>query len=421
LRVYYRLGAVGEKKVFEDYSTKYYGVAIAANLAAFYPDWLPTFQQTLGKPYFIDPVTYAFARNLNGIIRDLEVKKSFQILARAYSRRVSELIERDKRQLNSKDFLTDCWNTELIEELAGNVIDFQKRITQPPSQQTLVDYAKILGEEIEERSKGPDFLLAPYFYFSSLSDPWYQISLRVAKQSLNRKGATPLYAVICTSKELLLDKPALQRVREDYEEFDGYVIWVSGFNEKEEGEEYLQGFVKLVEALSERSKPVYNLYGEYFSAVTSKFGLSGYSRGICYSGSRSVDAAPGARILKLYYLELNHGKVSETVARTFFTYNPDELCGCEVCSSILQELPSKEHTEKVSYLFDKMDLTRIRGHFLTTHFKEQEEISRVDLAEIIKRLNASFNKCKRLNAQLYNIPYTHLLKWSNVLSNKSKN
>ena len=362
------------------------------------------------KPFFIDPVTYVFARSLENIKKDNEVKRSFFNLAKAYSAKLTELIEKEGRQLIPKDLLTDNgWNAQLIEELARNVIEFQKNVMKAPSQLSLMEYAQILGEKISEEIEGPEFLVAPYFYSSSRRDPWYEISLEIAKKAVAFKDALPLFAVLCTSRELLLDKSALGQMAKDYEEFDGYMIWISEFDEKEEGEEYLDGLIDLVEELGKTKKPVYTLYGEYFSAAVTKFGLSGYCRGICYSASKSVDAtAGGARLPQRYYIELNHGKLSETVARTFFTDNPEQLCKCEICGAIINGLSEAVPSTKIALFFDQIDFVRTRAHFLVVHDKEREAIARAQLADLVEQLKTNLEQCHKLKAQFYNLSLIHI-------------
>ena len=421
MRVFYRLGTAGEKKIFEDYPTKYYGIAVGANLAAFYPDWLPTFIRAVRKPFFVDPVTYVFARSLENIKKDNEVKKSFHKLAKAYGDKLTDLIEKEGRQLIPRDFLSNRrWNTEFMEELVKNVIDFQMEIMQAPSQPSLLEYAEILGEKIPEEVKGPDFLVAPYFYSPSCHDPWYGISLEAAKRAISFKGSLPLFAVICTSRELLLNKADIKQVAKDYDEFAGYILWISGFDEKQEGEEYLAGLIDMVKELAKEKKPVYTLYGEYFSTMISKFGLSGYCRGICYGASKSVDAAGGggARLPQRYYIELNHGKLSETVARTFFTDNPGELCKCEVCSNVIKHIHESDPAKKIAGFFDQVDFESTRAHFLVMHAKELEELAAAQLKDIVKQLKANAQRCHDLKAQFYNISDDHLHRWQSVLAKR---
>lgn len=425
MKVYYRLGTAGEKRLFEDFSEHFYGIAIGANLAAFYPDWLPTFLRKVRKPFFIDPATYVFARSLENIRKETEIKKSFQKLANKYGNTLNAIIisPASPRQLIPKDFLAnDKWNQDFLDELAKEVIAFQQNVMQAPSQMSLLEYARILGEEAAEEVAGPEFLVAPYFFFTSIDDPWYQISLELAKKADTFKGSQVLHAVICMSRELLLDAATHQRLLNDYKEFDGLMLWISDFDEKQEGEEHLVSLIDFVRAFSRLGKPIFALYGEYFSAILSKFGMSGYSRGICYGAGKSVDAAAGgARLPQRYYMALNHGKLSEAVARTFSTDYPDQLCTCKVCSDLAAKITEPDAIARVSRFFDEMNFFEARGHFMTVHSQEQQTIDSESLPDIAKRLAGELNTCRRLRVRLYNIVDDHLVKWESAISKRLAN
>lgn len=137
MKVYYRLGTAEEKRLFEDFSEHFYGIVIGANLAAFYPDWLPTFLRKVRKPFFIDPVAYVFARSLENIRKETEIKKSFQKLANKYGNTLNAIIinSASPRQLIPKDFLAnDKWNQNFLDELAKEVIAFKRADTFKGSQ-----------------------------------------------------------------------------------------------------------------------------------------------------------------------------------------------------------------------------------------------------------------------------------------------
>lgn len=177
-----------------------------------------------------------------------------------------------RRQLIPKDFLDA--NSTLIQDFTKNIISFQKDIFKTiPSQQSILEYTKILGKKTE--APAPLFLTTPYFYFTSIDDPWYEISIKIAKQSIKLKGEHELYAVLCFSKELLRNEYYIEKIVKDYAGFDGYLIWISDFDEKVESEEYLSGLKTFVKKLSKSKKPIFTLYGEFFSLLLSKLGLTG--------------------------------------------------------------------------------------------------------------------------------------------------
>lgn len=412
IKNFYRLGTVGEKSLFEDMKEYYSGIVIGAHFAAFYPDWSPTFLSKVRKPFFIDPMTYVFARNLDNIKKEDNFKKSYEKLINVFEKNIRVILE--KRQLIPRDFLVT--NTKLIEEFTKSIINFQKNIFKAlPSQQSILEYAEILGKT----AKAPTllFLTTPYFYFTSIDDPWYEISIKIAKHSIKLKKEHELYVILCFSKELLCNEEDIDRIVKDYTGFDGYLIWISDFDEKNESEEYLSGLKILVEKLSEFKKPIYTLYGEFFSLLLSKFGLAGYSRGISYGESKSVDAVvTGGRPPRRYYLSLFHTNLSETIARTFFSDNPNLLCTCRICSDILKSIKSTDNIKTVSQFFDNIDFPKeAKQHFMIAHTKEMQRVSKSSLDDLKKELKKQYEICEKLNPKIYGVPYKHIKRWEEVL------
>jgi len=412
IKNFYRLGTVGEKSLFEGMKEYYSGIVIGAHFAAFYPDWLPTFLSNVRKPFFIDPMTYAFAKNLDYIKKEGSFRKSYEKLINICGKNIRSTLER--RQLEPRDFLVT--DIKLIEEFTKNIINFQKNIFKTmPSQQSILEYAKILGKE----AKKPTllFLTTPYFYFTSIDDPWYEISLKIAKHSIKLKKEHKLYVILCFSKELLCKEKDIDKIMEDYAGFDGYLIWVSDFDEKHVSGECLRGLKILVEKLSEFKKPIYTLYGEFFSLLLSKFGLAGYSRGVSYGESKSVDTVvTGGRLPRRYYLNLFHVNLSEAISRTFFSENPNLLCKCRICNNILKNIQSTDKVETVSQFFDNIDFQEAKQHFMVVHKKEIQKVSKSSLDDLKKELKKQYEVCKKLNPTIYGIPYKHIKRWEEVLT-----
>ncbi|MHA1363291.1 MAG: hypothetical protein ACTSP1_12295 [Candidatus Freyarchaeota archaeon] len=417
-KIFYRYDIFADKQLLEENRQCYYGIVVGAHFAACFPDNTSQFLKTIGKPFFIDPVTYVFAMNPDAIQKKGNVKRSYKKLAKNYGRKIFEIA--GKKPLNIKDFRSENkWNTELFREIAQKTLEFQKTVLTPKTRgsKSILRYLKALDREIEEKAKGPNFLVAPYFYIPSYEDPWYEISLRLARESKEFKENYPLFAVICISKEMLLNEAGFEKIKEDYAGFDGYILWVSNFNEEDLDEEYLEGMVKLVKKLTELRKPVYNLYGGYFSVMLSKFGLSGVSSGICYGSNKRVEtpSASGAGLPKRYYVTLTHLKVPEADAREFFTEHPEKLCGCEVCSGIYRHKKNLSMND-VIYFFDRITRKQTREHFMHARKEELEKVESASLQEIIKSLEKEIEKVRSLNLEMYGFRYRQLEKWLKAMS-----
>jgi hypothetical protein len=409
IKLFYRINLTREKNLLEEFRDLYDGVVLNAHLAAYYSNWTPAFLTQLNKPYFIDPVTYVFARPLATIKSNEDLKKSYEKLRRAYGGRLEKIT--DTRPLFPKDFR----RTRLSSELAKSVLSFQNNLVADQSQTSLGDYLKILGKK--EGVKGPTFLVAPYFYFTSLDDPWYEISLKTAKASLKYKGDSQLYAVICAPKSILLAEDTPEKLPRDYKGFDGYLVLVSDFRERDDTENHLRGLIKLIKNLADLEKPVYMLYGGYFSLVLSNYGLTGYSRSLCYGESKKIEVdepVTVARQPKNYYFDLTHVKLPETVARVFYSDYPKLLCRCNICSGISSKMKSK-----IEEFFNSIDFDReAKGHFLHVHHSEIQEISKLTPEKIVEKLRWEYETAQDLSTDLYNIPTDHLRKWINVLDTR---
>ena len=82
----------------------YDGIVISAYFAAFYRSSSPVILRTLNKPFFFDPATYAFARDIENIRRDGRLRKSFQKLVDYYGGDFKSILA--IRQLIPRDFFS---------------------------------------------------------------------------------------------------------------------------------------------------------------------------------------------------------------------------------------------------------------------------------------------------------------------------
>jgi hypothetical protein len=246
----------------------------------------------------------------------------------------------------------------------------------------------------------------------------------MAKSAKSMKDEFDLYAILCFSEELLLCKDALLKVIDDFSGFDGYIIWISDFDEKEIPSNYLTSLIDFVENLTAKGKPVYNLYGEYFSLILSKIGLSGYSRGLGFSEKKFVDACvSGGGQPKRFYSPLLHYSVSETAIMQFYSIFPKLLCNCDICKLIKSNLsisknPSLNEIEKFFLHFDF--IFDSKKHLVSSHAIEINDIVNSTLDEIIDRLNKEITFYDKNTLDLYGVRKNHLVKWLESLNEFKK-
>lgn len=413
---------MAEKNLFENVKTTYHGVVVSAHLASFYKVSMTTFLTSLGKPFFVDPMTYVFARDIQNIKRGDEFRKSYQKLIDWYGGKIKQLLQ--QRQLLPTDFVrSKKWNKETLNIIVKKTIELQVNLLKPsgPVQQSLQKYFEIMEQKIPKISK-PSFVVAPYFYFTSISDVWYTINLQLARLT-TKSTKEDVFAVICTSKEILLDEKAMKKMSNDFKQFKGLIIWFSNLDDEKDAVEYLNGLVKLFDILERNKKPTHILYGgSFIPFLAKKFRfLQGYSRGICYGDSRDVDteASKGGGMPVRYYMGLTKTKLSESVARLFYSENPAMLCKCKVCSSVSNTLPKSKKTtaSHAEEFFDKVNFLLARQHFAHSHANEVGWLSKNSKTTILKMLATNIKKVGTLNLNFkYGIQVSHLDRWRDTLS-----
>lgn len=405
-KLFYRIGSAAEGGYFEEMKGCYYGVVINANLVALYTNWVPIFIQKLKKPFFVDPVTYVLAFDLENIKKNGDIKKSFEKLVNSYGQKIKNIIMGEERELLPEDFTeNDKWKQDLIDEFVKKVFLFQKNVCSTQLQQTLSGILEIIGKKIQPEKSKLLFLIPPYFYFDSFDDSWYKISLHLAKTSVKFKGNYKICPIICTSKEFILNQENIHKLFEDYKEFDGYVLWVSDLNEREDDKKYLVGLCDLVKTFSASKKPIIMLYGEFFSLLLSKKYISGYVRNICYGEHKNAKAAlvGGPLPRRRFYLNFTHSKIPESKVRTLFSSDPNLLCRCEICSKI------KHKT--IEEFFNNLKDIDFNKHFILVHYSEVN----LAISELKELLVQNYLLCKKKEVENLGINYEHLEKWISIL------
>jgi hypothetical protein len=415
--VFYRLGIAAERSLFEEGKGSYDGIAISAYYSAFYRTSTPVLIRSLGKPFFFDPATFAFARDIENIRRDGELRKSYQKLVDWYDGDIKKILMR--RQLIPRDFFQDGqWKTERLSEFVTRTLALQREILNPTTsvQQSLLRYAELAGEKPKIVKLESEFLVAPYFSFESRDDAWYKITLKLAEEA-RKQSKESLFVPICFSKELLLQEHMFTRICDDFKGYDGYLVWASDFDDDKDAFEYLIGLGRFVRILAKTKKPIYFMYGGMFVPILCRvLGIeSGYCRGICYGESKDVDAgaASGGGAPVRYYYGKTYSKLPESVARAFFTDNPRELCKCKICSAIWKRALSLPENKRVAYFFDNLDYMSARRHFMELHAHQIREVTNLPERQVIASLVRNIEHTKHFGP--YNVTNQHLARWHSAL------
>lgn len=364
-----RYGTVAEKGHLEKAFSAFDYLSINGNTAAYVSTAISKFIvekffSNKEKGYFIDPITYAFQNKIELLSSKSKttgktsIKKSIMKLIEIYGSPIEKV--KTGVPIIPKDF-----DEKLRDIFADKVLSFQydlvyKHINEEDLQKYL-DYVAP-NQSLNLPQLRPKFLIAPYFYLDAQClcwEEWLNLNIefiRLSVQKSANKYKLPVFAQIVISKSILLDEKALNKTIKEYSELecDGYTVWIDDLNEIEANLLELVGLIKLLKGL--KPKPVYNMYGGYFSILLTHKSLgllNGVSHGLEYGESRMVyPVGGGIPVSKYYYLPL-HQRLDFTKAFYLLVYagaiDPSKdnwgdskkyynsICKCPQCKSVIKD------------------------------------------------------------------------------------
>ena len=429
-KVIIRMGSHAEKDYIEKTARYLDGIIVGANLFEATPGATSTLLgKKLNKPYYIDPMTYVYGRNLKyikspqGKTRELDFKRSYKRLSEKLSLPFISALRKDS-MVTPKDFEGD-FN---IEECCKAVMEYQlNRIKENFDEDP--EYKEYAADII-----GPASIYAPYFYIEPNNhDAWMDLVLLLAKVSTDLKYDVPVHAIICTDESMLDNNNFLVKLKREILKtgVEGVWFWFSDFDELTIGVEKLKAFRSLVEDLSKEIK-VYNLHGGYFSLSLCKYGLTGVSHGVGYGEKKSVVPVIGAATPTVrYHLPDFHKRLGvPAIQRCFDSLKiktpvdfHEKICGCVVCKGVV----SKNLSE--FSLFGDMAYStpmskreaqtpaaakRCRFHFLMNRIQERNEMKEKKVEEILAEINA----VEDIWSEQVSVKgdMTHLVRWREALA-----
>ena len=416
---FYRVGPTNEKELFKKQQNTYDGVIVPAHIASYYSVFSAEFIGGLRKPYFIDPMTYVFARDPSHLRRFKKDKKG-KTLRDSFNQKVKGEIKRSYIKLISEYggvietaiaegrrlALTDFKSDEEAQDLVEKVVAFQReRLASIPLKYKKYEKYSLHGQS-SAGNNPPMFVLPPYFFTDGVGPTnWHSLNLDLAARTKAHVPDLPVFGVIFCATDTLSKSGStiISDLRGLGLELDGFVIWADSFSGNQ-GIEQLRYVRDFVRSLATLGKPIISLYGDAFSLVLSYSGLTGYCCGICYGEKKSADqdADVEGGIPPRYYLSLLKKKVQiETELRRIPLGDHEELaCDCYIC---------QRQTDLAS-----LEDFQAREHFMLTRANEIRTIrgglTAADFALEMNDAYDSFNRMPLLG------PVTHLANWSKLLS-----
>ncbi|MCK5172030.1 MAG: hypothetical protein KAR47_01480 [Planctomycetes bacterium] len=427
-----RMGSHAEKEYILKLSKQFDGIIVGANIVeATAGATASLLGQKLKIPYYIDPMTYVFGCDLEGIMSERKIKgkkKPVKDYKRAYKRLAPELGDIFSNTLEKhRPISPENFTATALKQVCQKVIDYQlKRLHREFEKD---DEYKEYADSIPR----PAGVFSPYFFINS--DDWFRLFLNLSKTSAAIKPGPPVYSVLCADYKMLIDKSFIDRAVAGIPKtgVKGVWLWFSNFDEWVVQEKYLGAFKSLVEQLSENGLEVYNRHGGYFSLALNKVGMSGISHGVGYGEKKDVlqiKGPPNAPVVRYYLPDIYRRLGMLEIERCFNDLNIttptdfyEKICDCVICKGVVknsildfQRFGEMHYATSESKRQSQTSAAakRCRFHFLVNRIIEKDFIGGNDLAAIIQKISDAEEKWKEQLPIINNS--RHIARWKAVLS-----
>jgi hypothetical protein len=415
-----RMGSHSEKEYIEKTLKQFDGIMVGANLLQISPgataSLLLKLHNASGRPYYLDPMTYAFGAYFDpesGKVRvDLDwiksnqkvpggkkgetvrkFKGSYRKLADSFGPPFSSALDAGKA-VSYSDFSTD----QIVDDACKSVISFQAERLR-----------KVFSDDPETARfandlPGPAALFAPYFYVErSRSKQWIELNHRLALSSTKQRKDIPIHVVVCCHLDLLGDPDLSAQVVGNLLACKpaGVWLWFSRFDERLASKEELSALRWWVEKLSP-SMSVFNMHGGFFSLALSKFGMTGAAHGVGYGEQKDVVPVIGQSTPTVqYYVRALHAKYSVALITRCFSKlgvkGPadffSKICDCPICKRIVgddfnafAQFGEIHYSTPMSRRAAQTPAAakRCRYHFLLNRIIERDHVEKSAVADIAK-------------------------------------
>jgi len=386
-QVFIRYGLSRKKNLLRDTRDWYDGLVIPANLLLYQYRGTPAVIYYCRQPFFIDPMSYLFAYPFEDFKKRItkgesKFKPSYVKLIEGYGEDPEILHNQNyytlvQYLLNSKKelgtFINNCMNFQF-----NNVND-------------TINNSKEFLQEDESLDFRPEFLIPPYFLFSS-NGHYNELNFSVLDYCWGNKTSwenIDIFPMLLMQKESL-NEEFIKELKNRFGNYDfpGYCLWVENFDERLVTVDQITNLMNLIEVFSEgKSKQIVLLFGGFFSMLLFKYGLNCISHGIAYSEMKSMHAAVrqmGGGVPIRYYIPELHQFLTIKNSLQILRIRKDLLCNCPICQRLVQSDP-----ENITRFEDEEELAEL--HFLYNRRKEKSTISRLNGKDIIKYLDYIYN------------------------------
>jgi hypothetical protein len=373
---------------FRRHRDKYDGLIIPLSVACVFRQGTGGFVLTLKTKYALDPRTPILQADFDR----QSVRRAHLEIADVHGPTVSQIFA--SRPLQPEDV------RPLAADMAARVLSFQKEFAQL-SAEKVDKYAALLGEEVQSEYGGPHFLVPPYFRSGRRTDPWYRVSLSLARAAIPEKEDYRLAPVLHITKDF--PESEFRQIANDYSDrgFDGLVVYVNDLQEYLAPATILVKYANLIALLQDLGKPLFGLFGGYFTLLLRKIGMGCFSNAVGYGEYRDSGYHQGGQAVRRYYIPKLHRYFTDTDAETLLNIVRGGLlrCGCATCR---RRRPLTDYTSQ-----------ELLDHFLNTRLTEIQQAEETDLSDLLDQLDET-----RRTLEDYPIPfdrYSHVREWVEAL------
>jgi hypothetical protein len=353
----------------------------------------------LKKKFIIEPKSYIFALDTK-YVEDSTTgypKESLFNMSKIYGSPISNLF--NHRPINCQDFR----NPNSISGLTRNVLEFQR--VKLSRQELLFDddyYDKYRDGPDEKLEKKLLFcLIPPYFFPNNHNNGIQGLNLQFVDLAMKeKKDDEKVFAVIPLNCSFFRNGNSIEKLCDDYLSIDpdGFFLFLNQFSERNASIEILRAIISMVKLLSSSKKPIFKLFGGYFSTLLSQIGLSGFTCGLGHGESRNIFAIYKGSPPQLYYVPFLHKnfllKEVPTILRRFSEFE----CRCPECRD----------TDGLGFYDDEI---RRKRHYLLARKEEIDRLSKFGLGKAVEDMESIFAKYKNRGLGI-----DYLERWSRVLS-----
>jgi hypothetical protein len=343
-----RLGAMNDKAIVESEQDSFDVIVLQANLAVSARKALSSWV-AMRKPFWIDPIAYAFAAAPAYLMSEqklkrgepetqVDYKRTFRDLASAYGEPFSRVLA-ERRSLQPADF-----DPAEDERVVARMLEWQRTVLSPPAED-----AKFF-EELDTTLE-PVLLTVPSLPLQpdlerEEEPEWLEVNLRLLAAAAEAYEPSRLAAGLLIEESLFDSEAQLQRVCDAYREISAEHIWlwVSDNEEIDMTIPRARRLRELVRDLVAAGKQVHQAFGGSFSTLLLRDGLSSVAHGVAYWEHKSWEPLSGGGLPTLRYFYPPLGQrlrfldvdalVDALVADTAEFH--EEVCGCEVCCETLR-------------------------------------------------------------------------------------